>query len=177
MKKDNYFILTGAMGAGKSTLLSHLRTSGLLCIDEPARKILAEQREIAGRGVPELDPSLFTHLLLSRSIYQFQTMQQHQGHVIYDRGIADNVAYAELFGIDVTPFTNASSLYQYNQTVFFLPAWQDIYCQDEERKMTFQQATTFGDQVKLIYQQLGYSIVEVPKQSPEQRAAFILNLL
>ena len=95
----NYFILSGAMGGGKSTILKALRKLGLMAIDEPARQILAEQRSIEGDGVPDRDQKLFTDLLLSRSISQFHQMQEHQGPVIFDRGIPDNIAYADLFGI------------------------------------------------------------------------------
>jgi predicted ATPase len=43
---NNFFILTGAMGAGKSTVLKELRKLKLTCVDEPARQLLAEQRDI-----------------------------------------------------------------------------------------------------------------------------------
>lgn len=171
--KNNYFILTGAMGSGKSTILKELRKLGMFCIDEPARQILAEQRSIDGNGVPDRDPKLFTELLLSRSIYQFRQMENRQGLIIYDRGIPDNIGYAKLFELDLKPSVNAAHRYQYNKHVFFLPAWIDIYENDDERKMTFKQAKQFGDDVREIYEDLNYNVIEVPMETPNKRAEFI----
>lgn len=175
MTKSNYFILTGAMGAGKSTLLTELRQLGMIAIDEPARQILAEQRSIQGAGVPENDPALFTHLLLSRSMFQFQQMQDQQGPIIFDRGIPDNIGYARLFGISDQSALNASEKYRYNSQVFMLPAWEAIYENDEERKMSFEQAKQFGHDIKNIYQTLGYQVVDVPLKPPHVRAQFIID--
>lgn len=175
--KRNYFILTGAMGAGKSTILKELRKQGLVCIDEPARQILAEQRAIGGDGVPEHDPKLFTELLLSRSTYQFKQMRDRQGPVIYDRGIPDNISYAKLFDLDLKSYTKAADQYQYNKHVFFLPAWEKIYQNDDERKMTFEQARQFGEDVKKRYEDLGYSITDVPISEPAARAEFIIQAI
>ncbi len=175
--KENYFIITGAMGAGKSTILKELRKLGLVCIDEPARQILAEQRAIGGDGVPEHDPKLFTELLLSRSIYQFKQMEDQQGPVIYDRGIPDNISYATLFDLDLKSYTKAANQYQYNKHVFFLPAWEEIYQNDDERKMTFEQARQFGEDVRRRYEDLGYIIIDVPMTDPKTRAEFIIQKL
>jgi predicted ATPase len=46
MIKLNFYVLTGAMGAVKSAVRSGLRDRGILCVPEPAREILAEQRLI-----------------------------------------------------------------------------------------------------------------------------------
>ena len=173
LQKNNYFILTGAMGAGKSTLLKGLRRFGVTCIDEPARQILAEQRGIIGDGVPDRDPKLFTNLLLSRSIYQFKQMENHKGSVIYDRGIPDNIGYALLFDLDKNSAINAANQYRYNKRIFFLPAWKEIYKTDDERKMSFDQALRFGDDIRKIYEDLNYEIIDVPMESPNKRAEFI----
>ena len=63
MIKSNYFILTGAMGGGKSTILAKLAESGVYCVPEPARAILAEQRMISSAGVPEINKVLATAFL------------------------------------------------------------------------------------------------------------------
>lgn len=171
--QNNYFILTGAMGSGKSTLLKALAKQRLKCVDEPARKILAEQRSINGDAIPERDPKLFTHLLLSRSIYLYERMSNHTDPVIFDRGIPDNVAYANFLRLKPRPFINAANRYHYNKHVFFLPAWQDIYKTDDERKMNYEQSQKFGEDIYRIYQGLGYEIIEVTPDTVENRAAFV----
>ena len=175
--KNNYFILTGAMGSGKSTILNELRKLNITCMDEPARQILAEQRCIEGDGVPDKNEKLFTDLLLSRSLYQYKQMQEYDGPVIFDRGIPDNLAYANLFELNSEITENAANQYRYHSDIFFLPAWQAIYDTDDERKMTFEQSAEFGLSLRKIYEQIGYNIVDVPLDSPVARAEFIVTKL
>ena len=87
------------------------------------------------------------------------------------------VAYAELFAIDSTSFYKAAELYQYNPSAFFFDGWEEIYTNDAERKISFEGASRFGESVRLIYQKLGYQILNVPFQSIEERTNFILERL
>lgn len=169
------FILTGAMGSGKSTIINELKSRQLICIAEPAREILAEQRLIEGPGVPDKDANLFCQLLLSRSIYQYKEKTKSSSKMIFDRGIPDCITYANYFNIDDKPFINAANRYRYNAKVFFLPAWQEIYVNDEERKMSFDESRKFGEKLKHLYHSLNYQIIEVPQCAIKDRASFILE--
>ena len=86
-----YFILTGAMGSGKSTLLKALHNLGYQTIGEPAREIIAEQREIDGEGLYDRDPRLFYYRMLSRAISQYKQNNGSSYPIIWDRGITDNM--------------------------------------------------------------------------------------
>ncbi len=175
MIKSNFYIISGAMGAGKSTVVAKLRDFGIRCIAEPARQISAEQRLIHAVGVPETDADLFSMLMLSRSIHNYYENSSLQEPVVFDRGIPDIVAYARLFRLDETSYANATQEFQYNPTVFYFPAWQEIYTTDSERKMSFEDAQAFGVVARSIYEKAGYHILEVPKLSLEQRVQFILD--
>ncbi|WP_028972976.1 AAA family ATPase [Spirochaeta cellobiosiphila] len=178
IEKSNYFILTGAMGGGKSTVIRSLEQKNIKCIPEPAREILTEQRLISATGVPEEDSDLFTQLMLSRATSYYKNNRDFQSNcIIYDRGIPDLIAYAELFGLDTGIYYKAAKQYTYNPIVFFFKGWQDIYCTDEERKMTYQQASDFGERVCDIYNELGYQTIEIPKVSSSDRALFIVNTI
>lgn len=173
---DNFFILTGAMGSGKSTIIEALKAKLCQVVAEPARQILAEQRRFHGKGVPEKDAALFTELMLSRSIYQYGEFKNKKLPVLFDRGIPDLIAYARLFEIDQTTVTQAANLYRYNTLVFVTEDWEDIYTTDSERKMPYEMAQAFGIQVRQIYSELGYKLIEVPKCRPAAtRAEFILK--
>ncbi len=172
--KKNYFVITGAMGAGKSTLLSALKDRGNICVDEPAREILKEQRSISGNGVPEKNPELFNELMLSRMIYQFKKHSNIEEIVFFDRGIADIIAYANLLDTSQRSAQNAAGEYRYNNHVFFLPGWEEIYCNDDERKVDFAVAYSFGNNIREIYQELGYTIIDVPFISLEERVEYII---
>jgi predicted ATPase len=110
--RTNFYVLSGAMGAGKSMVLSQLSGLGIPCVPEPAREILAEQRRIHARGVPEKDPDLFSMLMLSRAIHDYQAKSALEEPVVFDRGIPDMVAYARLFRLDETPYRNAATIQQ-----------------------------------------------------------------
>jgi predicted ATPase len=161
------------MGGGKSMVLSRLGALGIPCIPEPAREILAEQRRIHARGVPETDPDLFSMLMLSRAIHNYQESSAGEGPVVFDRGIPDMVAYARLFELDETPYRNAAQEFRYHRTVFYFPPWEEIYTTDSERKMSFEDAKAFGVVVRSIYETFGYRMLEMPRFSVEERVRFI----
>jgi predicted ATPase len=177
MMTDQFFVLTGAPGSGKSTLFQHLRSLGLQGIDEPARQILAEQRRIAGNGIPEKDARLFVDLMLSRMIGEYGRMEITTAPVFFDRGVPDMLAYASIFGFDYPPGQIAARAYRYNRRVFFAPSWEEIYATDEERTMSFAAASQFGDELRIIYQQFDYVLVDLPYVSVQERAEFILDML
>ncbi len=58
-----------------------------------------------------------------------------------------------------------------------LPSWPEIYVTDSGRRMTFEQAAAFGDRVRTIYVDLGYSVVDVSRESVAARARFIVDTL
>jgi predicted ATPase len=147
----------------------------LKCVPEPARQILQEQRAISARGVPEIDPDLFTQLMLSRATSFYLENSAADILTIFDRGIPDLIAYAELFGLDTKIYYNSANHYRYNHCVFWLKGWKEIYKHDEERKMSFQQAYEFGERAHEIYRELGYDIIPVPELLIDKRAEFIYN--
>src|SRR5262249_53461999 len=158
-------------------VLKLLQSTGLTVIEEPARQILAEQRSIGDDGVPEKNPKYFLQLMLSRAIYQFKQTQELNENVIYDRGIPDMIAYFHLFSLSYPPAQQASKLFRYEPKVFFFPAWKDIYTTDDERKMSFELAQDFGMKVQKIYSEYGYSLINVPCVSSQERVQFIIERL
>jgi predicted ATPase len=174
MIKENCIILTGAPGSGKSTLLKLLREKGCTCIDEPARQIIAEQRHIGGSGVADKNPSLFLELMLSRAMFQYDNVSDDKT-VIFDRGVADNIAYAELFDLSFLHLWAASEACRANPVVFFAPNWHDIYTTDEERKMSYEASAAMGNRLRDIYQKLGYRLIDLPLSSTEERVQFLLD--
>jgi predicted ATPase len=166
-------VLTGAMGSGKSTILAELERQGIAVRQEPARIVLAEQRASGGRGVPEHDAALFCDLMLDRAIDDFDDASG--GIVVFDRGIPDQIAYRKLLGLDAGRAERAAHERRYDDTVFVAPAWPEIYTTDDERKMSAGLAAAFGRDVREIYCELDYTVIDVPLEAPDARAAFILE--
>lgn len=169
----NRFVITGSPGSGKTPILRELVRLGFVGVNEPAREIIAEQRAIGGSGVYDKNPQLFCDLMLARAIADYQRPGAAGEAAFFDRGIPDMVGYAELFALDTSAALSASRRYRYDEVVFVLPAWPEIYVTDSDRQMTFESARAFGERVREIYLDLGYTIVEVPRDSVETRTRFI----
>lgn len=164
------------MGAGKSSVLKLLKEDGFIVVPECARTILAEQRSFLGHGVPEDNPNLFCELLLSRTLYQYKS-QNDQQLVIFDRGLPDIIAYASFFGLKLEHYKKCADLNRYHNKVFILEPWEEIYENDDERKMTFEQAFDFHHTLTQIYHSLNYDLCITPKCSIIERTEFIKSQL
>jgi predicted ATPase len=167
------YVLTGPPGGGKTPLLAELVALGFTGVREAARAVLAEQRAIDGDGVYERNRQLFFDLMLERAV------RDHTSNTMafFDRGIVDLIAYARIFELDPSTARRAAETHRYAEPVFFLPSWKEIYTTDDERKMTFEQAAVFGDLIRSAYLELGYNIVDVPKDTPLARGAFVSKML
>ena len=174
---NSLLVITGPPGSGKTPIVRELVASGFRGVAEPAREVIAEQGAIGGDGVYDKNPRLFLHLMLSRAVADFQRMSGPHGPAFFDRGIPDLIGYAELFGLDVSDAANAAAVHRYNDLVFVLPSWPEIYVTDSERRMTFEAAEAFGERVRSIYVELGYSVVDVHCDTVVARARFILDTL
>lgn len=169
------FILTGAPGSGKTSILEELENHGMVVVEEPARQILEEQRQINGRGVYDLDPYLFKELILSRALNTYKQFQEGNDAVIYDRGIPDVIAYSDCFGLNRGAEVRASKLFRYEPTVFYAPPWKEIYKQDEERRIDFNEAKDFGKNLFQVYKALGYQLEYIPFDAIDKRVTYIMN--
>jgi predicted ATPase len=161
---SNLFILTGAPGSGKTAVLGRLGNE-FMCVDEPAREVLAEERSTGGSGTWDRDASRFVHLLLQRSIEKYAMARKSGDTVIFDRGIPDCIVYAVRAGADPTPSLEAADAYRYQPHVLFLEPWNDIYETDEERIMSFDDTVSFSQTLRDVYERSGYTLVDVPRDS------------
>ncbi|MBP9777984.1 MAG: AAA family ATPase [Rickettsiaceae bacterium] len=175
--KNNYYVITGAPGSGKSTLINSLRKEDYICVDEPAREIIAEQKAINGQGLYNKNKKLFLKLMLSRSICRYNQWNDIDKPIVFDRGMPDVIGYAKLFELDPQPFIKASQICKYNNKIFFLPSWREIYSNDEDRTMSFDDAKMFGDLIEQSYIDLDYNIITVQLVSIDKRVEFISDIL
>ena len=173
---SNLLILTGAPGSGKSAILSRLKNE-FRCVDEPAREVLTEQRATGGKGTWDRDPSLFVHLLLQRSIEQYEVARRSDETVIFDRGIPDCVVYAMRAGTDPTQSLWAVEAFRYRPHVLFLEPWSDIYTTDDERVMSFDETVSFSEALRDVYERSDYILVGVPQTSIDDRVSFVRDFI
>ncbi|KAA2222654.1 AAA family ATPase [Chryseobacterium sediminis] len=180
MKQDisKLYIITGGPGAGKTRLLNELSKYGLTTVPEEGRRIIKEQIECGGEGLPWLNKELFASLMFEESVKTYLKMSQstHLKPIFFDRGIWDTLGYMRLENIPVPELMTAKAREMvYNNNIFILPPWKEIYENDPERKQTIEKAILTFECMKDIYQEYGFNSIEVPKVSVEERAAFVFD--
>lgn len=94
-----------------------------------------------------------------------------------DRGLPDVLAYMHYIG-DSYPKTFHETCENHKYTkVFVLPPWKEIYVSDAERYESYEQAVLIHDHLEETYRKYGYELIEIPKDTVENRAAFIFEQL
>lgn len=174
----NIILIIGGPGSGKTTLIDYLSNQGHVCYPEISREVTLEAQK---KGIDQLflkNPLLFSELLLEGRIKQHQSACKEPVDTVFiDRGIPDVLAYMHYIG-DVYPesFDTACKKHLYSK-IFLLPPWESIYLSDEARYENFEQANNIHLHLVETYKKYGYNLIEVPKDTVEKRADFILNRL
>lgn len=178
MTNPQLMVLTGGPGAGKTTVLKELQRRGYAVAPEVAREIIQREMARGGDALPWADRSRYTELMLQGSIGAFRAHTPSERPVLMDRGIPDVLAYARLAGLNGQDALMRICLeYRYCSAVVIAPPWREIYTTDTERKQTWAEAVETYHVLKGTYGDCGYEVLELPKQSPEQRADFIMETL
>jgi len=175
-----FIVLTGGPGVGKTTLLKELQQLGFSVVPEDARRIIREQMEMNGDGLPWKNKRHYAELMLAASCsgYSEQLRKDQTRYVFFDRGIPDTLAYIAMEGLAIgEDCLREARLKRYHKKVFILPPWAEIYANDNERKQTWQEAENTFKIMKETYTKLGYETIEVPKTTVFDRAQFILKVL
>ena len=121
-------------------------------------------------------PLLFSELLLEGRKKQFESATNEPHEVVFiDRGIPDVLAYMHYIG-DSYPstFDNACKEHKYAK-IFILPPWEEIYISDDARYENFEQAKLINSHLIETYHNYGYELIEVPKDTMDNRILFILE--
>ncbi|MFA9371977.1 MAG: AAA family ATPase [Labilibaculum antarcticum] len=172
---NNRYIITGGPGSGKSTLLDKLSELGHQCFEEISRVVIQEQHQIGGDKVPWQNLSEFAEICFERMSIQLYECKSER-KCFFDRGLPDIIAYVKRGGLPVPPkYFHQSD--QYNKTVFLAPPWKDIFINDTERPESFEDAVEISIFLRNTYEELGFTVIELPKFSVADRVQFIENYL
>jgi predicted ATPase len=102
-------------------LLAELQQHGFATIEEPGRRIVAEEIKRGGRALPWVDAVAFARRAIDRAVADASARS-----VFFDRGLIDAVAALEhLTGEPVVK--SLGPVYRYNKRVFLAPPWPEIY--------------------------------------------------
>ena len=173
---DRFVILSGCSGGGKSTLLAALAARGYATVEEPGRRIVAEETAQGGTALPWIDLAAFARRAMQMAIEDRRQAAQLPGFVFFDRGLIDAAtALQQATGEDaLSPHVTE---HRYNRTVFLTPPWPEIFVGDDARRHDLVSAITEYDRLLEVYPKLGYEVAILPKSPVGERVEFVLARL
>ena len=169
-------LISGCSGAGKSTLVREMRKRSHRVVDEPGRRVIAEERAGSGVALPWVDMAAFARRALDMSRSDLETVSDERGPIFFDRGLVDAaVGLQEATG---TPYRETlGDDRHYASPVFLAPPWPEIFVQDTDRRHDLAAAIAEFERLTSAFSTLGYDVVLLPKTDVEERADFVLGAI
>jgi predicted ATPase len=162
------YVITGGPGSGKSSLLRELSVGNHSnFVPEIARDLF----KILNKYEPEKlkDRAFVQNYIETTHIKNW--VENPFG--IFDRGLPDEIGYRKFFGEPISENLKKNCRNLRYDKVFFLPFWEEIFINDEQRKETLEQAKTLEMLISLAYEDVGYELIIVPKISVYDRVSFV----
>ncbi len=177
MQKE-IIVIIGGPGSGKTSIIEDLIKKGFCCYPEISREVTLKAK---AEGIEQLfltNPILFSEMLLEGRIQQYKNAQNEEHKIVFiDRGIPDVLAYMKFIGDEYPENFELACKENVYSKIFVLPPWEEIYISDNERYESFEQAENIHNHLTETYQSYGYNLIEVPKDTVENRVLYILDKL
>lgn len=169
-------VVTGGPGMGKTSLIEKLGQMGYACIQESGRHIIQAELKSGGNRLPWADRRGFAQEMFNMAIADFERALNTDTQTFFDRGLPDVIGYMTLCNLPIPgDLWSAVETHRYHPHVFIAPPWQEIYVTDNERKQSFEDAKATYEVMANVYTHLGYSLIEIPKVTIEERAQFVIE--
>ncbi len=173
---NHFVVISGCSGGGKSTLLAELKRRGYAVVEEPGRRIVAEEVRGHGAAVPWVDMAAFARRAITMALADRVAASKLGGWVFFDRGLIDAAAALQ-HCTGEEALAGLCSNQSYHKRVFLTPPWPEIYVKDPERQHDLAVAQAEYLRLVTAYPLLGYEISILPKIGVVERADFVLNML
>lgn len=171
--RNRLFVISGCSGGGKSALLGELERRGHVIVEEPGRRVIAQERARRGHALPWVDLAAFAARALAIARQDRAWAESVDGLVFFDRGLVD--AAAALEHATGEPALDQVAGERYASRIFLAPPWPEIYETDADRQHGFEEAAAEYERLLAAYTSLGYEIELLPKLGVAERADFVLN--
>jgi len=177
MKSNQHFIITGGPSTGKSSVIARLKNRGFECHEEIARQVIKENQEKGSSVLPWLDMLAFSDEVFNRMITLNETLPTNE-ICFLDRSMVDLIGYMN-FADKVAPsrYAKGAKASSYANTVFYMPFWNGIYSNDDQRLESTEEAQKIDQGLRKAYLDLGYQLIEVPMLPVKERVDFIINYI
>ena len=171
-------VLSGCSGGGKSTLLTALADRGYDIVPEPGRQIVREQLEKGGDALPWLDARAFAECVIERAVAAFDAVESNPAPVFFDRSFLDAISFLEdRIGDLPRVLHDLIRERRYSERIFMVPPWREIFVNDSERQLGFEDAVAEYGRLLETLPGFGYVPVVVPKAPIDERVDFVLDAI
>lgn len=148
---------------------------GFCVFEEQSRQIIKQSIDEHSDALPWKDVTAFSHLVQAAMKIDYAKAPQSD-FCFYDRCLCDVMAYLEKDNLTVYPsLLDDIAKHRYHQFAFIMPPWKAIFENDVERKESYEDSVEAFNQLKETYTKMGYTMIEIPKLSVEDRVDFILS--
>ena len=173
--KERQVILSGCSGGGKTTLLAELARRGFPVVEEPGRRIVAEEMRGDSAALPWVDLAAFARRAIAMAKAD-RARVAGLAVVFFDRGLVDAAVALEHSGGAPLDRTLAGQP-RFHCEVFLVPPWPEIYRADAERQAGLEEGVAEYHRLRAAYDRLGYQTVILPKVPVAARADLVLARL
>jgi predicted ATPase len=159
------YILTGAPGAGKTAVLRLLEFEGHLVVEEAATDVIALNQSLCDE-TPWNDPAFIEQIVSLQKRRQARAGGAGSETVFFDRSPVCTLALSRWAGL-APPRSLAEEIERvvregvYEQTVFFVRNLGFV-APTAARRISFAESLRFEQVHEDVYQELGFTLVDVP---------------
>lgn len=169
------YIITGGPGTGKTSIINELKNRGFNCIDEVSREIITDQMSHGGDILPWKNQIAFENRIANIRAQQYSESPKNC-ICFFDRSVFDCIAYLKVNNLNTTSeILKNIKKYNFNNTVFYTPIWEEIYKNDRERIENIEMAMKIQKSIIQTYKYYGYKLIEIPKFPITERTDFIIS--
>ena len=167
----NWYVLTGPPCSGKTTTITELAKLHYNTSSEIARSYLSRLQKLPINEDISDNSYNLQEEILKLEMQREKKLDKHQ-LIFFDRALPDSVAYYKNIGILPKHVIDAAKMNHY-KGIFFLEALPLV--SDNIRKEDQDTANRIGFLIREAYQQLGYTLVDIPATNVQERIKLILQ--
>lgn len=177
---NKLIVISGCSGGGKSSLITELSNNGYTTMPEVGRETVKEQLRLNSNILPWKEPIPFCELLIEKSVKRYHDATEFKtvkdDAIFFDRCFLEGISYLQSLNIpNANKYNHFVNELRYYRTIFMAPAWEEIFCEDTERKNSFKKAVEEYDRLLEYYVKWNYELIILPKMNVKERYQFIVE--